>query len=312
MLLDELDDLIGNNKTKSLYQSSENKVILKKVPQTYKKPKRSLFSMIIHPFESVGLDKYHLYLRDAQRLMAEESYVDAAGAFNKASVEKPKSLDAYFGVVECLENLGGEENLTLGLGYMKKALHIDYKNVKIYDEIIYILDVLKQKVEATEYRHRRFSLRAFAKDKTNNSMLANNLGVMLLGIGLHKEAVKFFQKSLVRDATFYIARLNLAKAWYAWALSVDKPKLKKLYLKNSDIELSRIYSPEDAQILLLKGKIELHSGNYEVAKGYLEEAYHESPAMREIYATLQLVNEKMGNIKDAIDNHTIYENLGKR
>ena len=55
----------------------------------------------------------------------------------------------------------------------------------------------------------------------------------------------------------------------------------------------------------------MHRGNYDVAKGYLEEAYRESPAMREIYATLQLVNEKLGNIQEAVDNYTIYENLGK-
>ena len=311
MLLDHLDELIGKDKRLDEFLAVDSQITLKKVPHTYKKPKRSLFSILLHPFESTGIDLYHRYIRDANKLIELEEYVDAAGAFNRASMEKPKSLEAYFGVVTCLEKLGGDANLTLGLGYMKKALHIDYTNLKIYDEIIFILDTLKMKADATEYRHRRFALRAYNKDKSKNPMLSNNLGVMLLGIGLQKEAIRFFQKSLVRDATFYTARLNLAKAWFSWAMTVKKANLKKLDLKNCDTELSRIYTPEDAQILLLKGKIELHRGNYDVAKGYLEEAYRESPAMREIYATLQLVNEKLGNIQEAVDNYTIYENLGK-
>ena len=308
MLLDNLEELTVRDKRFDAYKAPETQITLERIPKVYKRPRKSIFFRMLHPFELVGLDRYHLYIRDAQELMKMGKFVDAAGAYNKASEQKPKSLEAYFGVVECLQALGGESNLALGLKYLKKALLIDYRNLRIYDEIIYINEVLKNKQEALEYHHRRFALRSFLNDK-KSAMMQNNLGVMLMKIGLFKESTKYFQKALIADATFFKARMNLAKAWFGWALEVKKPKLKKLYLNNSSAELARIYAEDDAPTLLLKGKIELHLGNYEEAKKYLELAYRDSPSMREIYATLQIVNERMGNIKEAIDNHDLFNKL---
>ena len=85
--------------------------------------------------------------------------------------------------------------------------------------------------------------------------------------------------------------------------------LEKKYLQAAEETLDGFYTDETAAMQLLRGKIALHQEKYLQAKEYLENAYKLSPAEKEIYATLQKVHEKLGNIQAATDAYETFSLL---
>ncbi len=308
MLLDHLSELRnrGHKNDNPLYVKGG--VELKEVPKTYKRPPRSLFYKAIHPLDVLGLEHYHAYMRDGDDLMKMEAYLDAAGAYNLAIGERPRSVIAYEGVFNALLQLGGRANAELAASYLYKALQIDFERLDLFDEYIYVLEKLGRKNEAIDFRRKRFTIRAYQADP-RNAMLRNNVGVVLMSLGEVLAAIRFFQLALVIQPQLAAARLNLAKSWLQLSNQTKEKVLENKYLQNAEEALNGFYTEETAAMQLLRGKIALHQAKYHQAKEFLENAYKLSPSEKEIYGTLQLVHEKLGNIQAAVDAHETYSLL---
>jgi len=309
MLLDHLDELRNQETRQTNTLELEAKISLEKPPERYQRPKRGFIYSLIHPLDFIGWDHFHQFMRDGHELMKQENYLDAAGAFNLALLERKTSVQAILGLVQALEGLGGVINAHLAKDYLQKALKLDFKNLDIYEELIYISEKLGEKSDALEHRRRRFTVRTL-QSQPNNPMILNNIGVMLLELDQHQRAIQYFQKAVIESPHMYLACFNMAKAWFKRGMQVDGKKAQHHCLQSAvdALDEGRVDDPPG---MLLRGKILLKLKKYGEAKEILHEAMYRAPAMKEIHATMQLVNEKLGNIQDAMSNFNTYELLKK-
>ncbi len=306
MLLDHLDELYNRDKRQALPLASVG-VQLTKLPESYSKPKRGFIFFLTHPFDLIGWDHYHQYMRDARDLTEVERYQDALGAYYLALKERPSSIEPLMGMVQALETLGGSSNYLLALEQAKKALALNFRDLTIYDELVYLFEKLGSRQEALEYRRKRFTVRTL-KSNPNNPMVLNNIGVMLVDLKMHAQAIHYFQKALIESPHLSITCFNLAKAWLQKGMETEKKKLKLQHLQAAEDALNEIRDDTPA-ILILRGKILYQAGKYAQAKEVMEQALYRAPSLLEIHTTLQLINEKLGNIKEAIDNYETYRLL---
>ena len=140
-----------------------------------------------------------------------------------------------------------------------------------------------------------------SKEKLNE--LVSHFKTKVSGLGFFRiEGENFSEaefKELLRGKTLFEKKYVV----------VCEKVLENKYLQNAEEALNGFYTEETAAMQLLRGKIALHQAKYHQAKEFLENAYKLSPSEKEIYGTLQLVHEKLGNIQAAVDAHETYSLL---
>lgn len=280
-----------------------------KKPLKYTRPKRTLLKTLLHPLENMGIAPYHKHLRDGLKLLEEGYYKDGYNAFLMANHRNPKKVEPYLGMAHCLEELGGTENLKEAVEHLRRAIAIKPLDTQVYEELIALLYSEGHLEEAQKYKKKQFTAKTL-RANPGNALANNNMGVMYMGMHDFERAIEFFKKALKANRNLRIAQLNLAKVYFYRSQEVHDAAERQNCLDLCRREIDRIKGNMDiAETLVLRAKIALHEKKLQEAKNLLVRAKNIDGTMREIFATMQLVEEKLGNVAGATTAFETYKSL---
>ena len=245
-------------------------------------------------------------------LLKKKRLEEALDAFQAAVNENANCIEGYLGIGKTLNLLGGVSNTKKSIKYFNQALKIDATRLDIYNDTISVYERLGDKKNAAAERKKRFIARTL-KSNPYDSKANNNMGVIQLQQKNIDAAIRSFNKAIRSSKDFVTAKMNLANAYLHKALTMETELDRKPFLNQANDLVDFVLLKENtAAAHLLKAKILLHAGNLKAATTACNTAISKDPSLKEAFNTKQVIEERMGNIRNASQAFESYQSLTRQ
>jgi tetratricopeptide (TPR) repeat protein len=155
-------------------------------------------------------------MAQAQHLMREQQYGQASLLYLKILEQEPEEPEALRGLSATLLRKGGRRNLQTALEYMEHALRAAPYNPANYLMTTLLYSRMGRPHEAGIERKKMAVARTLQKNP-DNATANNSMGVILLRMNRHEEAIDCFRKAIAANPRYDRAHRNLAKTYFVLA-----------------------------------------------------------------------------------------------
>lgn len=248
------------------------------------------------------------YVAEGKRLAANQNLAQATIAFQQALELDPDNVEAFKALGNALLRKGGQSNVQAALEQFEQAAQRDPMDIDLYAKLATALEKLGKKKEATLERKKAAALKALQSDG-NNPVANNNMGIFMLRLKRHGEAVDFFKRALGAKPDYDMAVRNLAATYLAMAGeegAEDREQNLELARTNGyrAVELS-----ETVPSLLVLTRVLLAEERFEEALNVAEQAERVDETSKDVFATKKVILEKLNRMADAQEAYDRYREL---
>jgi tetratricopeptide (TPR) repeat protein len=244
---------------------------------------------VFNPLHLFSREEDNSPLAQARRLMHEQQYGQAALLFRGILEEEPGNAAALRGLSATLLRKGGRKNLEAALELMERVV-----GDEPYDPANFLMTTLLysrmgRPHEAGMERKKMAVARTLQKNPENGPA-NNSMGVILLRMNRHEDAIACFRKAVAANPRYDQAHRNLAKTYFVLARRESAgPRRSELTLSaQQEVQLALAVSVNAAS-LITEARVLVLLGDLQAAAQRLAHARRLEPSHPELMEVQRMI-----------------------
>lgn len=221
-------------------------------------------------------------LAQARHLMQEQQYGQASLLFLKILEQEPEEPEALRGLSATLLRKGGRRNLQTALEYMEHAVRAAPYNPANFLMTTLLYSRMGRPHEAGIERKKMAVARTLQKNP-GNATANNSMGVILLRMDRHEQAIECFRKAIAANPRYDRAHRNLAKTYFVLARRQGEGPRRGELTRNAHLEVQRaLQIATSAASLITEARVLVLLGDLPAAEERLTHAAKLEPKHPEL------------------------------